>query len=153
MTGAETIREYARAKGLAEDAQAAEIGPFGDTPEMADELLRLIRAGKKRATCWACIGEEPPAPGTLSVVTDWNGQSGCVLQTVRAQIVRFSEVTWALARLEGADECLESWREKHMRFFSAEGRREGYTFSKDMEIIFEEFSVVWPEEDADEAED
>jgi uncharacterized protein YhfF len=27
--------------------------PFGDGPELADELLALILAGKKTATCWS----------------------------------------------------------------------------------------------------
>jgi len=26
---------------------------FGDTPELANELLALVLAGKKTATCWA----------------------------------------------------------------------------------------------------
>jgi uncharacterized protein YhfF len=26
---------------------------FGDSPELADELLELVLVGKKTATCWA----------------------------------------------------------------------------------------------------
>ena len=102
------------------------------------------------ATCWAALNEEPPGAGTLTVVTDWSGEAGCVIETVRAQVMRFGDMTWALAQKEGEDECLRSWRENHIRFFSEESAREGYSFSEEMEIIFEEFRVVWPEELADE---
>lgn len=151
MTGAEMLREYLSAKGRESGEDAVEIAPFGDTPELAARLLDLIRTGKKRATCWARLGgEEPPAAGGLTVVTDWDGGAGCVLETVRARVLRFSEVPWDLARKEGEDECFRTWREEHIRFFTEESRREGYAFSEDMEIIFEEFRVVWPEEYADE---
>lgn len=86
----------------------------------------------------------------MTVITDWNGEAGCVLETVRAQKMRFSEVTWALACKEGENERLEQWRQEHIRFFGAESAREGYAFSEEMEIIFEEFRVVWPEDLADE---
>ena len=150
MKGREMLREYLSAKGRETDENAVEIGPFGDSPEMADELLRLILSGRKRATCWARLDDEPPAAGALTVATDWEGKAGCVLETVRAQTLRFSEVTWELARREGENDCMEGWREEHIRFFREEGLREGYRFSGDMEIIFEEFKVVWPEDCADE---
>ena len=150
MTGEEMLREYFSAAGLAREADSVEIGPFGDSPEMAEQLLRLILSGKKRATCWACLEEAAPEQGSLTAVTDWAGESGCIIETVRAQVMRFSEMTWELARREGEDECFASWREGHRRFFTEEGQREGYAFSEDMEIIFEEFRVVWPEEYADE---
>lgn len=151
MTGAEMLREYLLAKGRERGECAVEIGPFGDTPELAARLFGLIRLGKKRATCWARLGGEvPPEAGSLTVITDWDGEAGCVLETVRAQALRFSEVPWELARKEGEDECLRTWQQEHIRFFTEESRREGYSFSGDMEIIFEEFRVVWPEEYADE---
>lgn len=150
MTGVEMLREYLSVKGRKIGEDAVEIAPFGDTPELAARLLDLIRTGKKRATCWARLGEEPTETGSLSVITDWEGEAGAVLETVRARVIRFCEVDWAVARLEGEDECLETWREGHRRFFTEEGLREGYVFSEDMEIIFEEFRVVWPEEYADE---
>ena len=150
MTGREMLREYLSAKGRETDENAVEIGPFGDSPEMADQLLRLVFSGKKRATCWACLHEEPPAAGNLTVMTDWEGRAGCVLETVCARKLRFAEVTWELARKEGENECMEAWRKEHIRFFHAEGLREGHRFSGEMEIIFEEFRVVWPEEYSDE---
>jgi len=151
MTGQQLYLEYARINGLPEDTSEMEIGPFGDSPEMAQELLSLIQSGRKRATCWACLHEEAPEPGGISVITDWAGNAGCVLQTVKAEVLPFSAVTWEMARLEGEDECFASWRAGHTRFFTEEAQREGYVFSENMPVIFERFRVVWPREYADEA--
>ena len=149
MTGEELYLEYCRAKGLEEQTQAPDIEFFGDEPGLAGRLLELILCGRKRATCWACLDTEPPASGSLTVVTGWDGEAGCIIETVRARRMKFSEMTWELARLEGEDERFETWREGHIRFFTEEGKREGYAFSENMEIIFEEFKVVWPEECVD----
>ncbi len=35
------------------DWRSLEQFSFGDSPELADELAKLVLAGKKRATCWA----------------------------------------------------------------------------------------------------
>ena len=150
MKGEALLKEYLQAKGLPHPAEPVETGPFGDSPEMARELLALIVSGRKQATCWACLNEEPPEAGCLTVVTDWEGEAGAVIETVRARKMRFSDVTWELARKEGEDETFDSWRREHVRFFTAESAAEGYLFSDDMEIIFEEFRVVWPEKYADE---
>lgn len=147
MTGRELFDEYCRAKGVC--AEPSAIEPFGDGPQLADSLLQLILSGRKRATCWACLDEQPPAPGTLSVITDWAGENGCVLETVRAGVLPFCEVTWEMARREGEDETFESWRENHIAFFTRESAAEGYTFSMEMPVIFEQFRVVWPEKYAD----
>lgn len=145
------LSQYLAAKGMEIDGDSVEIGPFGDGSEMADQLLSLILSGRKRATCWARLNsEQAPEAGILTVVTDWDGGAGCVIETVRGEIMRFGDMTWALAQKEGEDDCLCSWRENHIRFFTEEGKREDYSFSEDMEIIFEEFRVVWPEELADE---
>ena len=148
MSGEEMLRGYLRAVGLPENTEA-EIGPFGDGEALAGFLLALILSGKKRGTCWACLGEEPPAPGSLTVITDWHGNAGCVVRTVWTRILPFSEVPWALARLEGENDDLAGWREEHARYFTREGRAEGYEFSGDMPVIFERFRVVWPPERAD----
>ncbi len=150
MTGEEMVLQYIKAKGLEESTAPFEVESFGDSAEMSVRLLELILAGKKRATCWVCLDETPPLPGVLSAVTDRAGNAGAVLETVRAQVMRFCDMTWALARLEGENDCFADWHREHIRFFSQEGQRAGYVFSEKMSIIFEEFKVVWPEEYADE---
>jgi uncharacterized protein YhfF len=48
---------------------------FGDTPELADELLELVLTGKKSATCWAASeGDKGVVVGKRWIVKDGQGR-------------------------------------------------------------------------------
>lgn len=120
---------------------------FGYAEEMANGLLQLVLAGKKRATSCSQLGlaldgDAVPQVGELSVITFWNGTAGCLIKTTNVRVLAFKDITFDLAKLEGEDETLMSWRETHARFFTAEGEEMGYTFTEDMPVVFEEFEVV-----------
>ncbi|MDR2505573.1 MAG: ASCH domain-containing protein [Oscillospiraceae bacterium] len=120
-----------------------DIFSFGDSPEMADELLALVLAGKKTATTSSVPKDKPlPKVGDRCLVLDGAGNPACVIETTAATVLPFCEVTWEMAKREGEDETLESWREGHVSFFSRESQSEGYTFSEDMTVVFEDFVVV-----------
>ena len=59
---------------------------FGDSPELADELLALVLCGKKTATCGALrdieAGEPMPEVGRRDVVLDGRGKPACVIETI-----------------------------------------------------------------------
>lgn len=120
---------------------------FDLTEHAANYLLGLVLAGKKRATAsslrgYETEGEPLPKAGDLSVVTDWDGNPRCVIRTTNVRILPFDEMTFDIARLEGEDDCLESWQETHRAFFGAEAKELGYVFDEQMPVIFEEFEVV-----------
>ena len=120
---------------------------FDLTEGAANYLLGLVLAGKKRATSsslrgYEMEGEPIPKAGDLSVVTDWDGTPRCVIRTTNVRILPFDEITFDIARLEGEDDCLESWRQHHRSFFGAESKEIGYVFDEQMPVIFEEFEVV-----------
>jgi len=57
---------------------------FGDTVELADELMELVVGGPKRATAgtvaeYKADGEPLPAPGDLSIATDGSMRPRAVL--------------------------------------------------------------------------
>ncbi len=129
------------------DIDNLEQWSFGMTEEMANGLLALVLAGKKRATAsslrgYEVEGEPIPRAGERSVITDWEGTPRCVIETVRVSVIPYGEMPWELARLEGEDETLESWRANHERFFREEGAEIGYAFTEDMPVVFEEFEVI-----------
>lgn len=129
------------------DISAFEKWHFGMTEEMANGLLQLVLAGKKRATASSLLGYEiegDPIPkvGERSVITDWEGTPACVIETVRVRVIPFCDVTYDIARLEGEDDTLVSWQANHRRFFMEEGREIGYAFSETMPVVFEEFEVI-----------
>ena len=120
---------------------------FELTESACNHLLDLVLAGKKRATSSSLLsyrmeGEEIPKAGDLSVITDWDGIPRCVVMTTAVRVMRYGDITFDIAKLEGEDDSLESWRRNHERFFREEGVELGYSFSDDLDVVFEEFEVV-----------
>ncbi|HSH43848.1 MAG TPA: ASCH domain-containing protein [Arenicellales bacterium] len=122
---------------------------FADSEAVADELAQLVLAGTKQATAslrWMYEYERQPLPavGGLSVVTFWSGEPVCVIETRKVEIVPFNEVTPEFARIEGeGDRSLEYWRKAHWEFFIAECAQAGRRPSPDMEVVCEQFAVVY----------
>jgi uncharacterized protein YhfF len=130
------------------DARPFECFHFELSERLANELLALVLSGKKRATAsslrsFEAQGAPPPRPGDLSVVTDWDGNPRCVIETTAVAVLPFRDVTFEICRREGEDDNLESWRRGHTRFFAEEGKALGYEFSDDMPVVFEDFRVVY----------
>ncbi|HEY9219447.1 MAG TPA: ASCH domain-containing protein [Phenylobacterium sp.] len=75
---------------------------FGDTPALADELLALIIAGKKRATCWsAAEGLRRARVGKSWVAEDGQRRPRVVLRTTELREGRFDQVDASFAADEG----------------------------------------------------
>lgn len=111
---------------------------FGDGPEMADQLLALVLAGTKTATCGAADDGEAVQVGSRSVVLDGAGQPRALIETLEVRHLRFCDVDEAFARDEGEGErTLAWWREAHAEFFAHNGG-----FSDDMELRCERFRLV-----------
>jgi uncharacterized protein YhfF len=116
---------------------------FGDTSTLKDELLALVLAGKKTATCGALQdvkdAQEPmPEVGRRDVVLDGAGQPAAVIETTEVRVRRFDEVDEEFARDEGeGDLSLEYWREAHEAYFARNGG-----FEPDMELVCERFRLV-----------
>ncbi len=116
--------------------------PFGDSPELADELAALVIYGQKRATCSSLnsfIQEGvKPEIGGYSIILNGANVPVCVIRTISMQLVRFCDVTPAIAAAEGeGDLSLSFWQREHQAYFT----REGF-FSPEMELIFEEFTLI-----------
>jgi uncharacterized protein YhfF len=112
---------------------------FGDSPELADELLELVLIGKKTATCWATNeGDKGVVVGKRWIVKDGQGRASAVLETVEVMRRRFGEVDAAFAHDEGeGDRTLADWREAHTDYFTRRSE-----FSPDMELYCERFRLV-----------
>lgn len=124
---------------LEADWRSLERFPFGDGPELADELLGLILAGLKTATCWdAAEGLKGSKVGKRWVAEDGAGQPRAVLETIELAQRRFNEVDAQFAFEEGEDDrTLESWRREHQTYFTRNGG-----FAPDMTLWCERFRLV-----------
>lgn len=115
--------------------------PFGDSADMADELLELVLAGTKRATCSSlvsCEADIMPTVGEVSVVLDGSGESRCAIRTTEVEIMPFEQVSEEFARAEGeGDLSYEWWRAAHEAYY----RREG-SWAKGMKVVCERFELI-----------
>ena len=111
---------------------------FGDGPRLADELLKLVLAGVKTATCSTEDEPNTSAPGERWIVLDGRGDPRCVIETTEVTYRRFGDVDAAFARDEGeGDRSLAYWRQAHRRYFGRLGK-----FSEGMMLMCERFRLV-----------
>ncbi len=112
---------------------------FGDSPELADELLALVLAGKKTATCWAAAeGDKGVEVGKRWVVKDGQGRARAILETVELTRRRFGDGDAAFAHDEGeGDRSLGYWRRAHANYFTRRGE-----FAPGMELFCERFRLI-----------
>lgn len=116
---------------------------FGDSPQLADELLALVVAGQKTATCGAARDFGPgkealPVVGRRDIVLDGRGEPAAVIETLEVVHRRFSEIDEQFAYDEGEGfRTLKDWREGHRAYFERNGG-----WSEDMELVCERFRLV-----------
>jgi uncharacterized protein YhfF len=120
----------------------AETFTFGDSRALSDELLALVRAGKKTATCEALRvyqsgAEAFPEIGRRDIALDWDGKPALVIETTAIEVLRFCEVPEDFALAEGEDDSLEGWRAGHRAYFERSGG-----FDPEMEVVCERFRVI-----------
>lgn len=127
---------------LATKYPGAAFWAFGDSADMADELGALVAGGIKTATCSAleAYRQDAASPriGDYSVILDGRERPLAVIRTTALRLVRFCDVTAAMAAKEGAgDLILVYWRDAHRAFFTRAGQ-----WSEDMALVVEEFVLV-----------
>ncbi len=121
---------------------------FCNSEELANSLLQLVLDGKKKATAssllyYQAVNEPIPQVGGFSIVTDFAGNPKCVIETTNVMILPFRDMTFDICKREGEDDSLKSWQEGHIRFFTEDGQENGFEFTWDMPVVFEDFEVVY----------
>ncbi|MDG1837358.1 MAG: ASCH domain-containing protein [Phycisphaerales bacterium] len=132
------------------------IDIFGDSPDLTDQLLELVLAGTKTATClslyeWEHEVKTPLVPGTLSVILNGLGQPRCVIETTHVEQMPYQEVTAEFARAEGEheppdlpdDRVLQHWRDVHWAYFNRKLPPLGHIPTLDMPVLCERFRVIY----------
>lgn len=129
---------------------------FGDHPVLADELLDLVRTGRKRATAslqieYAQSGEPLPEPDGHWIACDSTGAPALVLRTTEVTLAAFDEVDEDFAHAEGEDErTLAGWRREHEKYWRRTRAAAGHAWTPDdtrspgRRVVLERFEVAWP---------
>lgn len=144
MTDKELWSRFSTEKGIRDCEYSAWC--FGSEPDL---LAQLVLEGTKTATASAyplykIEDEELPQVGEYSVILDSKDNAICIIQTKKVYVIPFNEVSSEHAYKEGeGDRSLEFWRRVHQDFFSKFLEEVGLTFCTDMEVVCEEFEVVY----------
>lgn len=141
--------EFLKCTGKRSTTRYIEAFHFERNERLASELLELVLKGQKKATCsslyyYEITGTRQPMVADYNIITDWNGNPKCIIQTISVIIKPFKDIDFKLCSHEGEDDTLESWRRGHEKYFKAEGEELGYEFNEDMPVVFEDFEVVYP---------
>jgi uncharacterized protein YhfF len=139
---------FLEATGRDREEKCAGDMSFEASGFVGDELLSLVLAGRKSAVftsfaTYAADNEPLPASGELYVVLDRSEVPRCIIETTSVLVVPFNEVTWEMAQLEGEDENLDAWRERHQEYLEDEGAVVGFDFSPAIKLVFQAFHVIY----------
>jgi len=127
-----------------------EVWFFHHDREPSKKLAQLVLSGKKRATASLMENESDAGAGGIvggySVVTDFDGNPQCVIQTTEVRFLPFSEVDAEFAFDEGeGDQTLEYWRTAHRKIFIECCRELNIEFDESMLIACKRFKLLFPE--------
>ena len=134
--------------GYVPPTRALDVWSFGNTPDMAANLVHLVACGTKRVTMgWVAAAERDGTPlayeAGVSIVTDGFGYPRVCLRTAEVRVMRFDEVSAADAAGEGeGDLSYADWREGHTAYFSREAVRHDLVFDDSAQISVERFEVL-----------
>lgn len=123
---------------------------FGNNQKMAIELAQLVVSGKKCATAsLVAVNERQPENAPIddgySVVTDFEGNPLCIIQTTEIRLMPFDKVDAQFAFDEGeGDQTLENWRDGHWKYFTQEASELGIEFNEKSLVCCERFKLLYP---------
>ena len=150
MNQSERIERFWRSSGMSSETAVPPAWSFGDSPELADELLELTLRGAKTAMASAlwefeAEGDPLPQPGDLSIVIDGAGKPQALIRTTEIEITPFEDVSAEHASLEGeGDGSLSYWRAEHERAWRRSLLHTRYEFDPSMLVVCERFEVLFP---------
>jgi len=142
------VMSQLEALGVALPPGPVRLDGYGDSPALSEELLALIRQGRKRAgtsLLWAMEADGEPLPrvGDIEIALDHRNRPALMTRIVSVGVVKYSEVTSEYASIEGeGDGSLEYWRRGHWAFLGRECARIGREPSESMLVVCSVFEVL-----------
>lgn len=120
-----------------------ETWSFGKDKKTANRLFELVKSGKKTATCYLYDGEDISKNIGYSILTNFDQTRKIKIKTKKAYVTRFCDVTSEHAKKEGEGNLsLAYWKRVYKKFFKQECKEKKIKFSKEIEIVCEEFQIV-----------
>jgi uncharacterized protein YhfF len=130
-----------------------DVACFGDSVELADELIDLVLGGQKRATAGSLAEYESegvalPQAGDRWIACDGRGLPRAVIETIEVRVGPLSSVDDQFAWDEGeGDRTRADWLRNHTAYFTRTHASLGIPFHPDIPVAFERFEVAYQEPD------
>lgn len=144
-------QRYLASSGVDQGTRFTDLASFGDSVELADELLELILIGRKRATAGSIAdyeleGVAIPKAGDRWIACDGRGVPRIVIETTEVRIGPLSSVDEKFAWDEGeGDRTRDDWLRGHTEYFRRTHAEAGLEFHPEIPVAFERFDVVYQE--------
>lgn len=144
-------QRYLAASGVDKGTRYTDLASFGDSVELADELLDLILMGRKRATSGSIAeyeleGVDLPKAGDRWIACDGRRVPRAVIETTEVRVGPLSSVDDQFAWDEGeGDRTRDDWLRGHTEFFQRTHAESGLVFHPDIPVAFERFDVAYRE--------
>ena len=123
---------------------------FGESSEMADDLLAYVVSGEKTATSGMVLdfeveAEPIPTIGEKLIVLNGKKDPVCIIEMIDVQKKKFKDVDeeFALKEAEGF-KSLQDWRDVHWDFFTRRSKAINVELTDDIELACMEFKVIYP---------
>lgn len=105
--------KFSKENKLSSDVNYLEAFYFGADKISANNLLNLVLDGKKVATSsaqeeYTLNNEREPKVNDYSIVTDFEGNPKCIIQTTDVIKLKFEDMTYDLCKFEGEDLTLKT---------------------------------------------
>lgn len=148
-------QRYLATVGEGNAAGFTDVGPFGDSVELADELIDLVLRGQKRATAGSLAefeieGVAIPEAGDRWIACDGRGRPRAVIETTEVRVGALSSVDDQFAWDEGeGDRTRADWLRSHTVYFTRTHASLGIPFHPDIPVAFERFEVAYQEPEPD----
>lgn len=114
---------------------------FGDSEALCNEILVLVRSGRKTATCEAMEVYEGddvmPRVGRRDIALNWDGTPAVMLETVEVTQRKFSEMDEEFVAAQGEFRDLWHWRKGYTAYFKRNG-----LFKPHMMLMCERFRLI-----------
>ena len=120
----------------------AETFRFGDSAALCAEILAIVRAGRKTATCEALRHFGPgkdamPVVGRRDVALEWDGTPALMIETTEVTIRRWHDMDAEFVAAQGEFRDLAHWQAGYRAYFTRKGG-----WSEEMKLVCERFRVI-----------
>ncbi|WP_298474688.1 ASCH domain-containing protein [uncultured Maribacter sp.] len=122
---------------------------FCDNEKDANTCAKLVTSGIKKATTDSLIGiqnrnEKLPKIGDFTVITNWEGEAQCIVETTKVTLRPFFSIDEAYASKEGeGDKSLDYWKKVHWDYYTREFEDFNRKPSESMIVVCHEFELVF----------